>query len=264
MSRARTRCSREPRRGPGRFDRPRLRCRSVRPSPVPRGRSRRARGGRRAHRRCGVLDDRVAVFLGPVGEPEAEVVGSDAAEAPAQFGDDVPVEEAPRRVPVTEEQRGARSLVDVVHPARRGLEPTRLERVERRVGRELDPHGPASATGSARAPVVDEDVHRQLGAGCRVGREVGDSGLASTSSSIDAWPVLLRRAAAHDLVGGIGVRSSGRASVEPWPRRRRAGSAPPLSRSSSAATGSWLATPCSASSAASPSVSIVIPIFDRV
>jgi hypothetical protein len=63
-----------------------------------------------------VLLDRVTVSLGALGQPEPQVVNCDAAEVAAQPDDDIPVQEAPRRIAMAEQDRrpGA-ALVDIMH-----------------------------------------------------------------------------------------------------------------------------------------------------
>jgi hypothetical protein len=63
----------------------------------------------------GVLLDPVAEPRRAFGQPETEVIGCDAAELIAEAGDDVAVEEAPRRIAVKEHDHGTRALVDVMH-----------------------------------------------------------------------------------------------------------------------------------------------------
>jgi hypothetical protein len=65
-----------------------------------------------------VFLDGVAVGLWSIGQPEAEVVHGDAAESIPQASDDASIEEAPRRIPVTEQDRCSRALIHVVHPSR--------------------------------------------------------------------------------------------------------------------------------------------------
>ncbi len=77
-----------------------------------------------------VLGGGVPVARRAVGEAEAGVVDGQAAEPVPQGGDQVAVEEAPRRVPVEHEDRLAFALVHVVDPADGAPEPPRLEGVE--------------------------------------------------------------------------------------------------------------------------------------
>jgi len=75
----------------------------------------------------GVLGRRVAVPLGPIGEPEAWVVDRDAPEVVAQARDHLAVQEAPGGIAVAHEDRPACALVDEVHADTVRLEPPRLE-----------------------------------------------------------------------------------------------------------------------------------------
>jgi hypothetical protein len=63
----------------------------------------------------GVRLDPVAEPRRAFGQPETEVIGCDAAELIAEAGEDVAVEEAPRRIAVKEHDHGTRALVDVMH-----------------------------------------------------------------------------------------------------------------------------------------------------
>ena len=61
-----------------------------------------------------MLGDRVVEVVGVVRQAEPQVVHRHAAERVAQPNHDMAVEEAPRRVPVTEEDHRSRALVGVV------------------------------------------------------------------------------------------------------------------------------------------------------
>ena len=71
----------------------------------------------------------IAEIDGPLGQPEAQVIGRDAAIVPRQLADQMPVLEGPGGRAVHEQDRLARALVDVVHAAARKLEEAALEGV---------------------------------------------------------------------------------------------------------------------------------------
>lgn len=80
---------------------------------------------------AGMLFDGVGVAIGAVGQAEPEVVHGHASKPVAQGAHDVPVQEAPCRVAVAEQERRPGAFVDVVHPPVRGLEPAGLEWIQR-------------------------------------------------------------------------------------------------------------------------------------
>jgi hypothetical protein len=91
----------------------------------------------------GVIARAIGPVGGLVGEPEAQVVGRDAAIARRQRADQVAVEERPSRDAVDHDQRRPFPLVHVVEPPGRQLQEPRDEGILARIQPRRPAHGAA-------------------------------------------------------------------------------------------------------------------------